>query len=51
VGPLRTAAAILSETNRLYERAQDQLVALAPDTPQTFATGSDHYIRFSSPTW
>ena len=37
------------ETNRLYERAQDELVALSPDTPQTFATGSDHYIQFSQP--
>jgi pimeloyl-ACP methyl ester carboxylesterase len=37
------------ETNRLYERAQDELVALSPDTPQAFATGSDHYIQFSQP--
>lgn len=37
------------ETNRLYEKAQDDVVALAPATPQTFATGSDHYIQFSQP--
>jgi pimeloyl-ACP methyl ester carboxylesterase len=37
------------ETNRLYEKAQDDVVALAPARPQTFATGSDHYIQFSQP--
>jgi pimeloyl-ACP methyl ester carboxylesterase len=37
------------ETNRLYEQAEDDVVALAPDTPQVIATGSDHYIQFSQP--
>jgi hypothetical protein len=47
LGPLPGLPA--DETNRLYEQAQDELVALSPDTPQTFATGSDHYIQFSQP--
>ncbi|MDT5286151.1 MAG: hypothetical protein QOF88_1040, partial [Mycobacterium sp.] len=37
------------ETNRLYEQAQDSIVALAPNTPHLIATGSDHYIQFSQP--
>lgn len=37
------------EANRLYEQAQDAIVALAPTTPQLIATGSDHYIQFSQP--
>jgi len=37
------------ETNRLYEQAEHDVVALAPDTPQMIATGSDHYIQFSQP--
>lgn len=37
------------ETNRLYDQAQDAIVALAPTTPQLIATGSDHYIQFSRP--
>lgn len=37
------------ETNRLYEQAQDAIVALAPPTPHIIATGSDHYIQFSQP--
>lgn len=37
------------ETNRLYEQAEVDVVALAPDTPQMIATGSDHYIQFSQP--
>jgi hypothetical protein len=37
------------ETNQLYEQAQDDVVALSPDTPQMIATGSDHYIQFSQP--
>jgi pimeloyl-ACP methyl ester carboxylesterase len=35
--------------NQSYQRAQDAFVALAPRTPQIFATGSDHYIQFSQP--
>jgi pimeloyl-ACP methyl ester carboxylesterase len=35
--------------NRLYEQAQQSVVALAPATPQILATGSDHYIQFSQP--
>ncbi|GAF49697.1 alpha/beta fold hydrolase [Rhodococcus wratislaviensis] len=37
------------DVNRVYEKAQDDLVALEPATPHTFATGSDHYIQFSQP--
>ncbi|HEV7423004.1 MAG TPA: alpha/beta fold hydrolase [Mycobacterium sp.] len=37
------------ETNRLYEQAEDDYVALVADTPQMIATGSDHYIQFSQP--
>lgn len=37
------------ELNRLYERAQDAIVALAPATPHVFATGSDHCIQCSQP--
>jgi pimeloyl-ACP methyl ester carboxylesterase len=37
------------DTNRLYEQAEDDYVALSPDTPQMIATGSDHYIQFSQP--
>lgn len=36
-------------TNSLYEQAQDDFIALSPDTPQFIATGSDHYIQFSQP--
>jgi hypothetical protein len=35
--------------NRLYEQAQQSVIALAPATPQIRATGSDHYIQFSQP--
>lgn len=35
--------------NQSYQKAQDTFVALAPRTPQIFATGSDHYIQFSQP--
>jgi hypothetical protein len=37
------------ETNRLYEQAEDAIVALVPNTPHLIATGSDHYIQFSQP--
>lgn len=37
------------DVNRLYALAQKDVVAPAPATPQTFATGSDHYIQFSQP--
>jgi pimeloyl-ACP methyl ester carboxylesterase len=37
------------DVNRLYEQAQQAVVALAPATPQIMATGSDHYIQFSQP--
>ena len=37
------------ETNQLYESAETALVQLRPDTPQTFATGSDHYIQWHDP--
>lgn len=38
-----------TDTNRLYEQAEDNFVAMAPATPQIIATGSDHYIQFSQP--
>ena len=38
-----------AEINEAYQRAEDHFVALAPATPQVFATGSDHYIQFSQP--
>jgi pimeloyl-ACP methyl ester carboxylesterase len=38
-----------AEINEVYQRAEDHFVALAPTTPQIFATGSDHYIQFSQP--
>ena len=47
LGPLPGLPA--DETNRLYEKAEDDIVALAPATPQIIATGSDHYIQFSQP--
>jgi hypothetical protein len=37
------------ETNRLYESAETALVQLQRDTPQIFATGSDHYIQWHQP--
>ena len=37
------------DVNRLYERAEQSVVDLAPATPQILATGSDHYIQFSQP--
>ncbi len=37
------------ETNRLCESAQTTLVELQPNTPQIFATGSDHYIPWYEP--
>jgi pimeloyl-ACP methyl ester carboxylesterase len=37
------------DTNRLYEQAETALVQLRPDTPQIFATGSDHYIQWHDP--
>jgi pimeloyl-ACP methyl ester carboxylesterase len=37
------------DVNRLYEQAQEAVVALAPATPQIRATGSDHYVQFSQP--
>jgi pimeloyl-ACP methyl ester carboxylesterase len=37
------------QTNKLYEQAQQDFVALAAATPQFIATGSDHYIQFSQP--
>ena len=37
------------ELNRRYELAERAIVDLAPNTPQTLATGSDHYIQFSQP--
>ena len=38
-----------ADLNRLYQQAQDDLVALAPGTPRVFATGSDHCIQCSQP--
>ena len=32
-----------------YRRAQDVLVALAPDIPQIITNGSDHYVQLSQP--
>jgi hypothetical protein len=40
-----------ADTNRLYEQAETVLVQLRPDTPQIFATGSDHYTSGTTPTW
>ena len=37
------------DVNRLYDQAQQSVIALAPATPQIRATGSDHYIQFSQP--
>lgn len=37
------------ELNRLFESAEAGLVALAPNTPQTIATGSAHYIQWQAP--
>jgi pimeloyl-ACP methyl ester carboxylesterase len=38
-----------SQINRLYESAETTLVQLQPNTPQIFATGSDHYIQWHEP--
>jgi pimeloyl-ACP methyl ester carboxylesterase len=38
-----------AELNRRYAEAEQALVALAPATPQIFATGSDHAIELSQP--
>ena len=38
-----------ADLNRLYEKAEEDLVALAPGTPHVFATGSDHCIQCSQP--
>jgi pimeloyl-ACP methyl ester carboxylesterase len=38
-----------SQINQLYESAQTTLVALQPNTPHIFATGSDHYIQWREP--
>ncbi len=35
--------------NRVYEQAQQSVVALSLATPQIMATGSDHYIQLSQP--
>ncbi len=37
------------DLNRLYEQAQDAIVALAPNTPHVIATGSEHCIQCSQP--
>jgi pimeloyl-ACP methyl ester carboxylesterase len=39
----------LSDIDKSYNDAQDDLVGLAPTTPQVFATGSEHYIQLSQP--
>ena len=39
----------VDDVNRVYEQAQQSVVALAPATPQIMATGSDHYIQLSQP--
>jgi hypothetical protein len=39
----------LSDIDNSYNDAQGYLVALAPTTPQVFATGSEHYIQLSQP--
>lgn len=37
------------ELNRSYEVAETDLVKLEPNTPQTFATGSAHYVQWQAP--
>jgi pimeloyl-ACP methyl ester carboxylesterase len=39
----------LAEIDTAYSSAQRYFVELVPTTPQTFATGSDHYIQLSQP--
>jgi pimeloyl-ACP methyl ester carboxylesterase len=43
------AGMTLDQIDDAYTRAQTDLVALAPTTPQIFATGSEHYIQLSQP--
>jgi pimeloyl-ACP methyl ester carboxylesterase len=37
------------QLERVWTQAQDQLVALEPDTPHIIATGSDHYVQVRQP--
>jgi hypothetical protein len=39
----------LTEIDTAYSSAQLYFVELVPTTPQTFATGSDHYVQLSQP--
>jgi pimeloyl-ACP methyl ester carboxylesterase len=39
----------LAEIDTAYSSAQRYFVELVPTTPQTFATGSDHYVQLSQP--
>jgi hypothetical protein len=39
----------VSDIDKSYDGAQGYLVALAPTTPQVFATGTEHYIQLSQP--
>lgn len=38
-----------AELERLWPQGAEDLVKLEPDTPHTFATGSDHYIQIRQP--
>jgi pimeloyl-ACP methyl ester carboxylesterase len=40
---------VRARLERAWPRAQDLLVALRPQTPHVFATGSDHYVQLHDP--
>jgi hypothetical protein len=43
------AGITLGEIDAAYSNAQRYFVELVPTTPQTFATGSEHYIQLGQP--
>ena len=41
--------ALAAKLEQVWVQAASDLVALRPQTPQVFATGSDHYIQIHQP--
>lgn len=38
-----------AKLQRIWNKTQDQLVSLEPNTPHIIATGSDHYVQVRQP--
>jgi pimeloyl-ACP methyl ester carboxylesterase len=47
--PPGTTGFTAAELQRIWNRSQDELPALEPQTPHLIATGSDHYIQVRQP--